>query len=257
MRAELEVTRPDGQLRFTCFDNWLSRWRSAAILRGETYPHLSFIGEVRTVVDVGANCGATSTFFATHHPQATVHALEPAREPYELLLLNAEGRPGIVPHNVGLHREDRELPLYNSGLDSGTASVIPDGSSPGEVVTLRAAGDWLAEQGITRIDILKVDVEGCEMAVLESMAELLPSVKALYVEYGGLETRRELDRLLEPSHEMALGRIMLTHGEAVYIERSLAGEEAATEIGHLVAAQLRASATGQRPDQDSNLGPTP
>lgn len=38
-----------------------------------------------------------------------------------------------------------------------------------EPVQLRAAGAWAAEQGIDRIDVLKVDVEGCEIEVLTSL----------------------------------------------------------------------------------------
>jgi tRNA1(Val) A37 N6-methylase TrmN6 len=40
----------------------------------------------RTIVDVGANCGMTSVFYANQYPDATVTAVEPERSNYEALV---------------------------------------------------------------------------------------------------------------------------------------------------------------------------
>jgi FkbM family methyltransferase len=165
-----------GTIEFECADTLISRWVSRAILEGDTYPQLPFLDDVRVVFDVGANCGAASVWFAHHYPQAQVHAFEPASEPRAYLERNAAARSNIHVHAVGLHAIDQKVPLYCGDGDSGYGSVfrrwvnLPDS----EQVILRNGGAWAAERGIDRIDILKVDVEGCEVEVVSGLAELLP-----------------------------------------------------------------------------------
>jgi hypothetical protein len=98
-----------------------------------------------------------------------------------------------------------------------------------EPVQLRAAGPWAAEHGIDRIDILKVDVELCEVPVLESLAPLLPTVKVLYVEYGSRQIRRDIARLVDPTHELYAGVMFLDQGECVYLGRDLVDLDAAND----------------------------
>jgi hypothetical protein len=109
-----------------------------------------------------------------------------------------------------------------------------------ERVELRAAGGWAAEQGIDRIDVLKVDVEGCEIEVLTSLAALLPTVKVLFVEYDSRHARRALGRLLDETHELYGAKMLLDQGECIYLREDLADLDQATEmLGELLAATVR------------------
>src|SRR5262249_3109434 len=80
-----------------------------------------------------------------------------------------------------------------------------------------------------RIDILKVDVEGVEVEVLTSLADLLPEVKVLYVEYDSRTARRAIAELFENTHELYCGVNFLDQGECIYLRRDLAALPAATE----------------------------
>jgi FkbM family methyltransferase len=220
---------------FECFDNWLSRWVSNSILAGETYPQLPAIGELATVVDVGANCGATSVYFARCYPDATIHAIEPGRAAFELLSRNARPYPNIHVHNVGLYSVDKTVPLYAGVQDAGTASIFLRAGKNTEVcedIQLRQAGSWVAEQGIESIDMLKVDAEGCELEILEALRHVLPGVKVIYVEYDDIGARRTIDRLLEPTHELCRAMCFLDQGEMTYVGRQVlaADPSASTSI---------------------------
>ena len=105
---------------------------------------------------------------------------------------------------------------------------------------MRAAGAWAAEHGIERIDVLKVDVE---VEVLESLADLLPTVKVLYVEYGSREIRRDIARLVDPTHELYDGVMYLDQGECVYLNRELVDLDAATTHLRQAFTAGRAQAT--------------
>jgi FkbM family methyltransferase len=201
------------------------------ILAGLTYPVLPFIGDVRVVVDAGANCGAASVYFAQHYPDAVVHAVEPASEPLSHLRRNVRGLPNVVVHPLGLHSLDQEVPLFHGKGDTGLASIVQASwhRDSSEMVTIRSASTWAQEQGIDRVDVLKVDVELCEYEVLSSLAALLPSVKVVYFEYGSRQIRRSIERLLDPTHDLYLGKMSLDQGECIYLRRDLADRDGAKE----------------------------
>jgi FkbM family methyltransferase len=226
------VRDDDGEpVEFECPNSVASRWTNGPILEGRTYPFLPFLDDVRVVFDVGANCGAASVHFARHHPAATVHAFEPGREARSYLERNVASLPNVWVHPFGLYSFDRQARLYRGDGDLGKASVIRrhvnlDESEP---VELRAGGAWAADHGIDRIDILKVDVEGCEIEVLEGLAALLPTVKVVYVEYDSRHARKALGRLLDGTHELYVGNMFLDQGECSYLRADIAELDAATE----------------------------
>jgi len=219
------VTSDDGtDVEFECADNFVSRWVCGDILAGSTYPWLPFIGTVDVILDGGANCGAASAYFARHCPGATIHAFEPASAARAILDRNAADYPNISVHPFGLHSRDQTVALHKGTADSSLSSVFPSERNDleSEPVGLRSAGGWAAEQGIERIDVMKLDVEGCEIEVLHSLEPLLPTMKAFYVEYDSRAARREIERLMLPSHELYCAKLLLDQGEVTYLRRDLA-----------------------------------
>lgn len=242
------TTRCDdgAEIEFECADTVVSRRVSEDILRGQTYPWLPFIGDVEVVLDAGANCGAASIYFAHHCPDARIHAFEPGFEQRAILDRNTADYPNVSVHPFGLFSEDRAALLYRGRGDTGHSSVFPSDRNVevGDEVALRSAGAWVAEQGIGRIDLLKVDVEGCEVEVLSSLASLLPAVKALYVEYDLRRNRRDIDALVRETHELYIGRVLLDQGELVYLRADLAEITAATDFQAELLRRSFAAAAG-------------
>jgi FkbM family methyltransferase len=227
-----EVGQP---IEFECPDTLASRWTCGAILEGRTYPHVPFASDVHTVLDVGANCGAMTVHLARHHPDATIHAFEPGREARGYLERNTSAFPNVSVHPFGLYSTDQDAQLFITADDIGQASIIApeanaEATAEPEPVRLRSAAGWAAENHIDRIDILKIDVEGCEVEVLESLVPLLPTVQVLYVEYDSRRARRELEHLLASTHELYLAMMMaLDQGECLYVRKDLADHPDARE----------------------------
>lgn len=220
----LTVDPPDGppyEFRGTSALN--VAWTCRPILEGRTYPALPFVTDVATIVDVGANCGSASIYFSQHYPTATVHAIEPGSIQLDCLRDNVRGFPNIQVHEIGLSNRDAEVDLHLAE-DSGQASVLRSTWHSGETerITLRDAGRWAAEQGIDRIDLLKVDVEMSELDVFQSLADLLPEVSVIYLEFGSRTIRRAIEALLDPTHDLLIGHLTIDHGEIVYLRRDLA-----------------------------------
>ena len=244
-------------IEFECFDNWLSEWVCREILIGHTYPTLPVVDDVRVVFDVGANCGAAAVYFAAAYPGAQIHAFEPAAEPFRRLGRNAARSPNIATHNVGLHSHDQRVPLYAGAIDSVTGSIYArdtKNATTSETVTLRSFSGWLDEHGISEIDVLKVDVEGSEVDVLESLGDRLRAVKVVYVEYDSSDARRQIDRLFEGTHELCFGEMFLTQGEAIYVSKDITDDPAAERTlfqffwEHVV--RLRTASSGEH-DRDA------
>jgi FkbM family methyltransferase len=213
-----------------CFDNWLSRVACAEVVEGRSYVHFDFVANVKVVMDIGANVGAATVYFSVLYPEAKIFSFEPAKAPYELLVGNTRDLDNVCTYNFGLFSSnEEEVPLYSGALDSGTASI---GSSDmtaaeSEAVTLRSVTDWLAENSIARIDVLKIDTEGCEVPIMRALRDLIPSIKVIYLEYHSEDDRREIDRMLEGSHALVSGRIAIVHrGELTYLAKDAFPSEA-------------------------------
>lgn len=119
----------------------------------------------RTIVDVGANCGMTSVFYANQFPQATIIALEPEISNFEALVRNTCAYPNVRPIRAALWKEDGQVELF-SGWPRTTkwgkwGFRVRNGSGC-RALTLRSL---MREVAIESIDILKIDVEGAEREI--------------------------------------------------------------------------------------------
>ena len=139
---------------------------------------------------------------------ARVHAFEPSAASLEQLRAAVAAKACVHAYGLGDMEEEREL-LSTSNAD-GMASVYAR-QRPGlvwdwsETVRIRRLDDVCAEEAIERIDLLKLDVEGHELAVLEGASRMLAEdrVRMVQFEFGGtaLDARvylRDFFRLLEP-----------------------------------------------------------
>jgi FkbM family methyltransferase len=213
------------------FKNDVSLKIAGDILAGKTYPHVHFVEKVHTIVDIGANVGAATIFFSLLYPHARVLALEPASAPFSLLSQNVAPFPNVKAFPLGLFSCDKVVPLYPGQNDSVESSVSPSSRTAAEPeeVKLRCANQFMMEQGVGSIDILKVDTEGCEVHILRSLQRFLPMVKLIYVEYHSDRDRRLIDLLLADTHNLWRGHADLIYrGELCYLNRTLVPDQSVT-----------------------------
>lgn len=206
---------------FTGFDTPLARLVYNEIARGETYPLMPFIEDVRVIVDIGANVGAACMYFERFYPDAQLIAVEPCAEAFDLLRANV---PRAQHYRVGLYDRSQCARLYYGCQDSVTNSIFQSCSNTQEyeLVTLLDAGEFFSEIGINRIDILKVDTEGAEVPILRSLKSLLDGVKVLYLEYHDERSRRNIDKLTSHSHILYSAKIESPHrGNLHYVRKDL------------------------------------
>jgi FkbM family methyltransferase len=124
--------------------------------------------------------------------RADIHSFEPSSRIFAQLA----DRCRDVAHlnNFGLSDRDVQLTLYTNPERSGLSSVyerkldhIDLHLAPSETVQMHVLDDYRREQAIDRIDLLKLDVEGHELAVLRGAKETLDAGKVDFIqfEFGG------------------------------------------------------------------------
>ena len=158
---------------------------------------LAAIGEVRTVLDIGANIGVSALYLATLFPRAQVFAFEPLPENFAVLRRNVEPLKRIQALPVALGERDGTLEFFSSeaAANFGGFSRFAAGSDTGRktAVPVRHAGHQLAELGIAAADVIKIDVEGSEWPVLSALGEEFLS-RTKYI-VGELHGERDFELL--------------------------------------------------------------
>ena len=138
--------------------------------------YLPMADRVGTVVDVGANAGNHTVYFAAHSPQAQVYSIEPYPPNYALLMENVrrnrlEARVTTFPVALGEARGTARMSVEQEG-NLGTAGISENGEIPVQLVPFD-------ELGIPKADFLKIDVEGFELSVLKGMRRWLRDASPL------------------------------------------------------------------------------
>jgi FkbM family methyltransferase len=126
------------------------------------------LGSGSVVVDAGAFVGEWATQICERHPDATVHAFEPAPGMFEQLDGAVGDHPLVHTHEYGLGAADAELRLALDG--PGSSVFTPGEGAMGSVtVTIRDVAATFDELGLDRIDLLKLNIEGGEYDVLDRL----------------------------------------------------------------------------------------
>lgn len=153
--------------------------------------HLFVEGETPFCLDVGANIGLTALLMDHSLKGATVWAFEPHPLTYSQMCDNLEanksGRNSFETFNLGLGKENTELLFrdideFNTGnsilLENSLAARVQK-SNRVQVKRLDDFADLPAQ-----IDLMKIDVEGFELDVLEGASGVLNRTKAVLIEFN-------------------------------------------------------------------------
>lgn len=140
------------------------------------------------VLDIGGNIGYYSIALAKMR-DATIHAFEPIESTYKQFIANAyyngvQDRVRI--NNFGLFDKSGELTFYVYKQDFGNASAAimhEEKENEKIVCKVEQLDEYVKEQGVERIDFIKLDVEGAEIFALRGGLKSIDEYKPiLFVE---------------------------------------------------------------------------
>jgi len=141
--------------------------------------------EPQVIIDAGANIGTSAIAFARRFPRSRVIAIEAEKQNYELMLRNTAPYDNILPVHAALWpvEGERAVLARPGGHWSFTLTETSDSQgTTGQTVPCTSIPQLMAQYELDSIDLLKLDIEGCERELFSHSYDWLDSVKAIAVE---------------------------------------------------------------------------
>ncbi len=198
-----------GEVVYTFYGGWQMVARGgtadckeiAVVMSGYEYPLNSLpIKTQPTIFDIGAHVGSFSLYAFYTYPDADVYSFEPSKENFSYLKKNLKkngiGWERCKAYNFALGDYNGSGMLDVSGENNGYALGSGDEKKFMQPCFVRTLADVCREHAISRIDILKMDVEGGEYGILqheESFKLLQEKVQFLLLEHHYIDSKKNVD----------------------------------------------------------------
>jgi FkbM family methyltransferase len=180
------------QYRFLVPDALSFLWQFKEIFVEQAY-HFRTASSQPVILDCGANVGTSCAYFRQEYPAARIKAFEADPKIATFLVQNLRDNhiEGVEVMTKAVWTDNEGIELGQEGADG--ASVFAEGNKV-RVPSIRLKEVLAAEE---RVDMLKIDIEGAETAVLNDCRETLSHVQHLFVEYHAyLGQPQDLDEIL-------------------------------------------------------------
>ena len=170
----------------------------------------SLVKNGTTVIDVGTNIGETLLNFAKMNPDGRNIGFEPVPFLYEKAKTNIELNKfsNIELVNKGLSSSEETLSFNetNENNSGGTFLTREDSNASRSVQAVRL-DDFILQNRVENISLIKIDVEGFEMEVLKGASEVLRKFRPiLFVEIDDAFLARQ------QSSAAAVFDLLVSHG---------------------------------------------
>lgn len=140
-------------------------------------------------IDVGANIGYFSIIGARSvGPTGRVYAFEPMDETYRLLRknLSLNKLTNVEAVNLACFSSSGRVAMERT-CDSGTSHLSFIESENSKTVCVTTLDEFVAQSGIKRIDVIKIDTEGCDLEVLKGARQTIAAFRpAILIELNHL-----------------------------------------------------------------------
>jgi len=152
--------------------------------------------QYRTIVDIGANKGQFALFAREHFPEATVISFEPLASAAAVYAAIFHNDPLTQLNNVGIGAEESWVELLVTKENDASSILQPSKArkeifntivATSERIHLVPLTDSVSADELKRPALLKMDVQGFELSVLESCGQLLPLFDDIYLEASFIE----------------------------------------------------------------------
>jgi len=156
---------------------------------GDDFP----ISNDDVIIDVGAHIGLFALFASQFCKNGKIFCYEPIKENYKILIENIEMNQiqNIFPNNLAVTKETSRVKIFLNDDQSGH-SMFTQNKNFVEVDS-KSLSDIFIDNGIKECDFLKLDCEGAEYEIVESISsDLFTKINKTAIEYHMVDTKPEL-----------------------------------------------------------------
>jgi len=187
-------------------------------MMADQYRARRFIKADSVVIDAGANIGVFSVMAARLAPQGRVIAFEPLSRTHAVLCRNVAHYANVEPVRAALdEKETCEKELLPDGYNAGASTLsdsgmVTDGAAGvGEMVPVTSIDAHVRGHSVSRVDFIKIDVEGYEAHVIRGAATTIGEHSPVLAvsAYHKPNDRKDLPRLvrsIDPGYRVRLCR---------------------------------------------------
>ncbi len=158
-----------------------------------------------TIFDVGAHHGQTSSLYNSLFKNATIFSFEPSPDSFEVLKKCFVSNTNITPINCALSNTNGSV-AFHINESSQTNSLLETDKRSNktwdenllntkETIQIESItiDDFVKNNGVVYIDILKLDTQGTEYKIIEGAAKTIAEkkVKLIYLEIITMPTYKE------------------------------------------------------------------
>jgi FkbM family methyltransferase len=172
-------------------------WRYAYHGIAPTIEHIPAIKglQIGSCIDVGANIGQFSALVSYLHPSATIFAFEPLPEASRKFRSGLSG-PRIFHINCGIGKNSGSTTLHVTSRADSSSFLVPAQNqerafgvveSDSIKVPVQRLDEALRSVSLPPPVLLKIDVQGFELDVLEGAGALIASIDYCYLELSYVE----------------------------------------------------------------------
>ena len=151
--------------------------------------------DVKIILDIGANYGNYTIELLKHFPKSTYYLFEPGKLPYEHLQKKFMSYPNIKLFNNAISDTNSTQLLYYDKKGSGLSSLHKrkldhfniqfDEHEEVKLISLNTLFENEFSDKSFKIDFCKIDIEGHELTVLNSIKNNFDRFKLIQFEFGG------------------------------------------------------------------------
>lgn len=134
----------------------------------------------KVIIDLGANVGFASVYFANRFPDAKILAIEPDDSNYKAALKNLESYKNVSLIKGAIWDKSENINLIDIGHGEAAYMVKPgEGENMIKAYTIPELFEMLK---VEEVDILKIDIEGSEKEIFETGDSWINKAKIIIVE---------------------------------------------------------------------------
>lgn len=137
------------------------------------------------ILDVGANVGQSTLWYLESFPSAQIYAFEPLPNVYKRLQSSLKHHQNVTCIEKAVGRQNGKIQIPYIKSDTVLTTQVLKGSlqrSPDDIdIEVVNLDNFVEEQEIETIDILKTDTEGYDLDVLAGARELLEAGRIVYI----------------------------------------------------------------------------